>query len=228
MQKLTQLIRRQSAGCPYDATKFPRREFIKRSALGLAGMLAAQRAFAIGSGPKKPNIWIIMSDEHFPRRWGGGQRRVGASSHVDLVKTVIDLGGGRAPEDWNGDSMVPWLDDPKHAWKDYALCEYYAHNIGSGYTMSRSGDWKYTYHARIDDEHPAQQQLFDLATDPNEFRNVADAPENARRVAVMHRRMLAEVGATSFEATEQRARRQLAEGYHRTDRGPNVKRGWTG
>jgi choline-sulfatase len=163
---------------------------------------------------------------HFPQRWSGGRRRAGASSHVDLVRTLIDLGGGKAPDDWNGDSMLPWLDDPKHAWKDYAVCEYYAHNIGSGYTMSRSGYWKYTYHARIDDEHPAQRQLFNLAADPDEFHNVADAPENAGRIADMHRRMLAEIGTTSFDAIEQRARKQIAEGYHRTDRRPPMKRGW--
>lgn len=155
----------------------------------------------------------------YPQRWTGGQRRVGASAHLDLVKTLVDLGGGQTPGDWNGDSMLPWLDDPRHAWKDYAVSEYYAHNIGSGYVMSRSGPWKYTYHSTIDAAHPAQRELYDLTTDPNEFTNLADRPEHAQRIAEMHQRMVKEVGGAPDE-TEHRARTQLAQGYHRTDSRP--------
>ena len=165
---------------------------------------------------------------NFPQRWAGGQRRSGASGHVDLVKTVVELAGGTPEADWNGDSMVGRLDDPNHAWKDYAVSEYYAENIGAGYTMSRSGNWKYTYHAKIDDAHPAQRQLFDLSTDPGEFINLADRPENAQRVADMHARMLKEVGATDFDATEMRARSELAAGYHRTDKKPGKEKAEAG
>jgi choline-sulfatase len=160
----------------------------------------------------------------WPQRWSGGQRRTGASSHLDLVKTVIDIGGGQSPGDWNGDSLAPWLDDSTHAWKDYAVSEYYSHNIASGYVMSRAGQWKYTYHSKIDDSHPPQRELYDLSTDPDEFVNVADRPENAARIDAMHRRMVAELGAEPDE-TEQRSRRDLAAGYHRTDPDPFRKAG---
>ena len=156
-----------------------------------------------------------------PQRWAGGQRRSGASAHVDLVKTLVDIGGGHTPDDWNGDSMLPWLDDPKHVWKDYAVSEYYSHNIASGYVMSRAGQWKYTYHSKIDASHPAERQLFDLSTDPQEFTNLADRPENAKRIEEMHRRMVVEVGGDPDE-TEQRARIELAKGYERTDK--NLRR----
>ena len=146
---------------------------------------------------------------------------------MDLVKTLVDIGGGHTPDDWNGDSMLDWLDDPKHAWKDYAVSEYYGHNIGSGYAMSRSGNWKYTYHSRIDEAHPAQRQLFDLSSDPQEFTNLADRPENAQLVAKMHRRMVKEVGGDPDE-TEQRLRVQLAQGYRRTDNKPGGRKGEDG
>jgi choline-sulfatase len=163
----------------------------------------------------------------WPERWAAGQRRSGASSHLDLVKTLVDIGGGHAPDDWNGDSMLPRLDDPKQSWKDYAVSEYYAHNIGSGYVMARSGPWKYTYHSVIDADHPAQRQLFNLTDDPHELTNLADRPEHAQRIAEMHQRMVAEIGGEP-DATEQRARIQLAQGYHRTDKKPpgnNVDQG---
>ena len=155
----------------------------------------------------------------FPKRWKGGQRRKGASSHVDLVQTLIELGGGKAPSDWNGESMVRWMDKPKHAWKDYAVSEYYAQAIASGYMMARSGDWKYVYHNVIDDKHPDQHELYNIAEDPQEFKNLAALPEHKSRVAEMHKRMVAELGQEPG-MIEQRARVQLAKGYDRKDPRP--------
>lgn len=152
----------------------------------------------------------------WPKRWHGGQRRVGASSHFDLVQTVVEIAGGRAPEDWNGESMVRWMDDPRHRWKDYAISEYYAHNTASGYVMARSGAWKYVYHTVIDKDHPAERELYDLASDPQEFTNLAARPEHRARIEAMHRHMVKEVGGDPDE-TEQRSRAQLARGYTRPD-----------
>ena len=155
----------------------------------------------------------------WPQRWQPGQRRVGASSHFDLVQTVVEIGGGKTPGDWNGESMIPWLDSPQHQWKDYAVSEYYAKNTASGYVMSRDGDWKYTYHTVIDKDHPSQQELYHMPTDPQEFHNLANRPEHQARMVAMHRRLVQEVGGDPNE-TEQRARYQLARGYDRTDPRP--------
>ncbi|HUX16318.1 MAG TPA: sulfatase-like hydrolase/transferase, partial [Phycisphaerae bacterium] len=69
----------------------------------------------------------------WPERWKGGQRRAGACGLVDVVRTIADIGGATAPDDWNGASLCPRMDDPKAAWRDLAVSEYYAHNIASGY-----------------------------------------------------------------------------------------------
>jgi len=155
----------------------------------------------------------------WPQRWKPGQRRSGASSHVDLVRAVAAIAGGHTPGDWNGDSMLPWLDDPRHSWKDYAVSEFYAHNIASGYVMAREGEWKYTYHTVIDKDHPAQHELYNMVSDPREFTNLANRPEYRARVEAMHKRIAKEVGRDP-DATEQRARYQLARGYNRTDSKP--------
>jgi len=152
----------------------------------------------------------------WPQRWKPAQRRAGASSHVDLVKTVAEIGGAHTPDDWNGDSLAPWLDDATKPWKDFAVSEYYAHNIASGYAMARSAQWKYTYHTVMDKDHPAQHELYDLTSDPGEFTNLADKPEHKQQVEEMHRRLTKEVGADPDE-TEQRARKELAKGYDRSD-----------
>jgi len=165
-------------------------------------------------------IPLIVS---WPGRWAGGQRRTQACSLLDVVNTVLEIGGAKRPEDWNGDSMVKWIDDGKSAWKDLAVSEYYAHNIASGFVMARSGKWKYTYHTTMDEKHPAERELYDLSSDPGEFTNVAGREENAAVVKQMHERMVKEIGEDP-EESERRSRRELAKGYDRKDGPPGGKK----
>jgi choline-sulfatase len=148
----------------------------------------------------------------WPGRWKGGQRRTLTSGHLDLVKTIADIGGAQVPTDWNGDSLAPWLDDPKHAWKDFACSEYYAQFIAHGLVMARSGQWKYVYHGKPAADMPVERQLFDLKADPQEFHNLADDPRYGKVIEKLHARMTKEVGG-DVEATELRAREQLTKGY---------------
>lgn len=130
----------------------------------------------------------------WPARWAGGQRRTGVCSLVDVVQTVIELAGATPDEQMDGDSLVGYLDDSGAAWKDSAICEYHGHNIASGITMFRRGRWKYVYHARYDDEHGPQRELFDMHTDPKELTNLAADPAQQDRIAEMHAAMIEELG----------------------------------
>ena len=158
-------------------------------------------------------IPLIIS---FPPRWQGGQRRTLACSTVDLVQTLADLAGAEAPKDWDGDSLVPWLNDAKAPWKDLAISQYYAHNIASGYVMLRQGPWKYVYHSPPDDQHPAEEELYNLTADPGEFRNLARNPAQVERTKAMLAAIIKELGEHPDE-TEARARGDYAKGYERTD-----------
>jgi choline-sulfatase len=157
-------------------------------------------------------IPLIVS---WPARWKGGQRRTAACSLVDVVQTIAELGGAHVPEDWNGDSMLRWLDVPKMQWKDRAVSEYYAHNIASGYAMIRMGKYKYVYHTAADPAHPAEQELYDLQADPDEFNNLAGRAEYRERLAAMHKALVAEIGEDP-DQTEQRCRADYARGYARS------------
>ncbi|HSI32058.1 MAG: sulfatase-like hydrolase/transferase [Phycisphaerae bacterium] len=141
----------------------------------------------------------------WPARWRGGQRRGGACGSVDLVQTIAALGGARVPPDWDGSSMIPWLDDGSHAWKDQAVCEYYAGYINSGIAMIRQGRWKYVYHTRADGRHGPELELFDVGGDPKELRNVAADPAQADRLRQMHADLVKELGEDP-ERTEARYR----------------------
>jgi choline-sulfatase len=148
----------------------------------------------------------------WPERWKGGQRRGGACGHLDVVRTVAEIGGATPPDDWNGRSLCAWMDDGASPWRDIAVSEYYAHNIASGYAMIRMGQYKYVYHTPPDAGHPAQRELYDLAADPKEFTNLSDRADQKDRAAAMHKALVKELGQEPDE-TEQRCRADYAKGY---------------
>jgi choline-sulfatase len=153
---------------------------------------------------------------NWPARWKGGQRRTKACSLVDVVQTIAELGAANVPDDWNGDSMVRWLDNPDSEWKDLAVSEYYGHNIASGNVMIRMGNYKYVYHTPADADHPAERELYDLRTDPGEFNNLAGRKRYRRRIRTMHVALVKEIGEHP-NRTEQRCRADYARGYSRPD-----------
>lgn len=150
----------------------------------------------------------------WPARWAGGQRRAAACSLVDLVRTLVELGGGKAPDDWNGDSLRGWLDDPGSPWKDRAVSEYYGHNVASAFSMIRSDGWKYVYHTPPDARHPAERELYDLGADPGELSNRAAQPEQRERLERMHEALVREIGEDP-DQTDLRCRAEVARGYGR-------------
>ena len=148
---------------------------------------------------------------HWPRRWAGGQRRRGACSLVDLTRTLAALGEAGVPADWDGASLLPWLDDERHPWRDLAVSEYYASGI-SGYSMLRQGRYKYVYHTRAGEAVPPERELYDLETDPGEFRNLAADRDRAALIVRLHATLVREVGRDP-EEIERQARQELARGY---------------
>jgi choline-sulfatase len=157
------------------------------------------------------HVPLIVS---WPGRWTGGQQRVEACSLVDLTQTIADLGGAHTPNDWNGDSMVEWMDDPQSGWKDLAVSEYYGHNIASGFAMVRTGNHKYVYHTPPDTEHPAEHELYDLAADPGEFTNLARQKKYSEQVRALHALLVDELGEHP-DQVEKRCRADYARGYSR-------------
>lgn len=138
----------------------------------------------------------------WPKRWAGGQRRAEACSLLDLIQGIAELAGTSCPEDWDGDSILPWLDNPDYQWKDVAVSEYYGHNRSSSITMLRHDGWKYVYHARFDEEFGPQYELFNMIEDPQELKNLADDPQYSERRARMHQMMLDEIGDHPDQITQ--------------------------
>ncbi|GMW03795.1 MAG: hypothetical protein AMXMBFR84_49290 [Candidatus Hydrogenedentota bacterium] len=155
------------------------------------------------------HIPLIVS---WPARWNGGQRRTGVCSLLDVVQTIVELAGGSRLTDWHGDSLVTYLDDPKVDWKNFAVSEYYAHNIASGFVMIREDTLKYVYHTPPGADYKAQRELFDLSVDPDELTNLALHPDRLGDMDRLHAKLVKEVGEDP-EETEHRCRADLAKGY---------------
>ena len=135
-------------------------------------------------------------------RWPG--RVPAGASHpalveaVDLPATILDAAGctaGLPLAHWlpntPGRSYWPCLTAASDRHRDWV----YAEHAEPAWRMCRDAQWKYVF--RPDDN----DQLFDLAGDPWEQHNLADAPACARRVADMRAKLLKSMTACAAPNT---------------------------
>jgi hypothetical protein len=102
---------------------------------------------------------------HLPDgRWRG--RRVSeAVALADLMPTLLELAGASPPSGLVGSSLVPLLEGGAWDAERPLLCE----SRGSALTV-RSGNWVY-----VASRGELEEELYDLATDPDETTNIAEA-----------------------------------------------------
>jgi arylsulfatase A-like enzyme len=98
-------------------------------------------------------------------------------SLIDLTATILDIAGVSTDEQkvtWqvDGDSLLPLLTGENTGWKDEAFVEHNAHGTDRARVMLRQGQWKLCYgHGE-----PPEFELYNLASDPGEFENLAGRP----------------------------------------------------
>jgi uncharacterized sulfatase len=97
---------------------------------------------------------------------------------VDVYPTLVELCGLPEPEGLEGTSMVPLLQDPTRSWKKAAFSV-----VADRRTLGKSvRTERYRYNQYGGTE---QEELYDHATDPNEFTNLAGDPAYAEVVKEM-------------------------------------------
>ena len=97
-------------------------------------------------------------------------------SHVDLVPTILDYCGQPVPSGLPGRSLRPLLEGEDTQLRDGLAIEFHSNHWGNErYPLRawRTQDWKYVETIGGDDE------LYHLAEDPLETRNLADTPAAA-------------------------------------------------
>jgi len=92
-------------------------------------------------------------------------------SLIDLLPTLCDLTGVPAPDDVDGLSLRPVLEQLAPHVRDVVFAEYYGKQAWRvPIRMARTARWKYVRYLGYGEE------LYDLAADPGELRNLAREP----------------------------------------------------
>ena len=151
---------------------------------------------------------------HAPRRFVP-RRVAGSASLVDILPSLCEL-AGHAPEDYatplDGNSLVAQLAGAKG--RDEVIGEYLAEGAIAPLVMIKRGHYKFV-HSPVDPD-----QLYDLAEDPDEVKNLAPMPQHAARV----QEFLAEVSrrwdmpALQAEVIASQRRRRLVDAALRKGR----------
>jgi arylsulfatase A-like enzyme len=117
--------------------------------------------------------------------------------NIDIAPTMLELCGLPVPVWMHGRSVVPLVDHADAPWREAFLYEYFeypaVHCIRKNRGV-RTSRWKLIQYW----EQPEEWELYDLATDPDEVRNLANRPEFAtqkRTLQATLERLRREVGS---------------------------------
>ncbi|MCU0248443.1 MAG: DUF4976 domain-containing protein, partial [Bryobacter sp.] len=127
---------------------------------------------------------LIVSD---PRANARGTVLPQLALNIDIAPTLLDLAGVRAPASVQGRSLLPLLRGESSGWRREF---FYEHRFRyNGWIPSTEGirneRWKYT---RYIDEQPVPEDLFDLAADPLEERNLVSLPDSRAQLDRLRQR----------------------------------------
>lgn len=111
---------------------------------------------------------IVLS----PGAAGNGKTCVRIVEFVDLYPTIARLAGVAAPDNLQGISFQPLLNDPDRPWKPAAITQV-ERGKSRGYSI-RTDRWRYTEW----DHAKSGRELYDETQDPGEYYNLAERQEN--------------------------------------------------
>ena len=132
----------------------------------------------------------------FPGRIAAGLRPGQMVVSLDMAPTMLDLAGEPVPDTLHGRSLVPIFDGKDPDWRSSFLIEYWSDTVFErmdhmGYKAVRTDRYKFI---RYEDQ-AGMDELYDLAADPYELRNVIEEPRYAGVLSDMQaelNRLLAE------------------------------------
>ncbi|MEM9858891.1 MAG: sulfatase [Bacteroidota bacterium] len=107
------------------------------------------------------------------------------TGNIDFAPTILDLAGITIPENMDGRSLVPLLENPNQTIHDQLA---FINTWGSVPTQSLtciSEEWKYTYWWYGSAKMKPVEELYNLVTDPLEMSNVAGTPKFVNVLKVM-------------------------------------------
>lgn len=133
----------------------------------------------------------------YPRMIAKGTLRDQMVLNIDLAPTIVDLAGARVPAEMQGRSWRPLFADTNAPWRQSFLAEYF---FESNFPTTPTVVAVRTPTAKII-KYPGNDQwteLFDLARDPYETRNLVADPAAKALLTKMNAEFDAQVKATQF------------------------------
>ncbi|MDH4455451.1 MAG: sulfatase [Verrucomicrobiota bacterium] len=117
---------------------------------------------------------LLVMDPRLPQR--AGTTVDALTANMDVAPTLLDLAGIKASDAMQGRSLLPLLRGETPAdWRDAILCENLVKERRPMCDAIRTRDWKYIAYFET---QPLQEELYHLAEDPREQRNLAALPEH--------------------------------------------------
>lgn len=154
---------------------------------------------ALGKGTKnvpasqRPNMYDASLKVPTAVRWPGvvepGTVEKHSVTFLDWYPTMVAIAGGKLPEGETirGRNLVPLLKGEAKDWDDDVYTEYSTkHQSRTHMRCYRTPDWKLV----CDFLNPDRDELFDLANDPGETKNVIADPANAQIVEQLHAKIV--------------------------------------
>ena len=111
----------------------------------------------------------------YPRLIRPGKRESRFVLGIDLAPTILELAGAPVPRWMHGRSLLPLFAANGHEWRKAFLIEYFSDRKmrridHMGYQAIRTERWKYIHYTEL----KAMDELYDLAADPYEMRNLVN------------------------------------------------------
>jgi arylsulfatase A-like enzyme len=130
---------------------------------GLSGKLLAYE--------ESIRVPLVVCDPRLPEAVRGTIREE-LALNIDVAPTLLDLAGLPPGSGADGHSLRPLLEGSSSAWRQDFFYEHHFANQGTipRTEAVRTGQWKYI---RYFDLEPPHEELYDLAADPQETRNLA-------------------------------------------------------
>lgn len=143
---------------------------------------------------------LVMAGPGLPE----GQHVATPVDLLDVQATFFDATGRSRPEAWVGESLLKLANDPSSSDARAVFSEYHGHGVRRGNFMIRKGSWKLIY------SMGAAHRLYNIARDPDERENLADARPDKFAELEAELRSICTPENVDREAHE-RQRRQLDE-----------------